>query len=344
MRTTHGLGRSQARLLGAGLALCLGAAAADTVPAFAADMPGEGKSVQPITTGRADHYFQHFVVELGLEALGYEVEPHLEAQFPAMHLALGQGDADYTAVHWNPLHEAFYAKAGGDAALERVGSLIDDAAQGYLIDKKTADEHGITNLGQLKSPEIAALFDSDGDGKADLLGCNPGWGCEGVIEHQLDAFELRDTVSHKQGQYFALIADGLTRYEQGEPVFYYTWTPLWVSSVLKPGEDTTWLNVPFSSLPGDRKDVDTANPDGSNTGFQVNTIGVLANEAFVEENPAARRLFELMEIPLEDVNAAILKQREGETDIDQIRGHAEAWVEAHRDQFDAWVAEAAKAQ
>ncbi|OLT68771.1 hypothetical protein BI334_30540 [Moorena producens 3L] len=31
---------------------------------------------------------------------------------------------------------------------------------------------------QLKNPKIAKLFDSDGDGKANLTGCNPGWGME----------------------------------------------------------------------------------------------------------------------------------------------------------------------
>lgn len=324
-------------LLGAGFALAV------PLTAGAAELPGEGRTVQPVTTGRADHYFQHFVVQIALERLGYEVEPHLEAQFPAMHLAIGQGDADYTAVHWNPLHEAFYAKAGGDEKLERVGSLIDGAVQGYLIDKPTAEAHGITNLGQLQDPEIAALFDSDGDGKANLIGCNPGWGCEAVIEHQIDAFDLRDRIEHNQGEYFALIADGITRFEQGEPVLYYTWTPLWVSSVLKPGEDTVWLDVPHSALPGDRAGLDTAQPDGSNTGFQVNTIGVLANVRFLEENPAAARLFEVMEIPLEDVNAAILKQHEGETDLEQIRSHAEAWVAEHQEQVDAWVEAAAAA-
>ncbi|WP_432288488.1 glycine betaine ABC transporter substrate-binding protein [Aminobacter sp. BA135] len=39
----------------------------------------------------------------------------------------------------------------------------------------------------------------DGNGKADLYGCEPGWGCERVIEHQLDAYGLRDTVEEKQG-------------------------------------------------------------------------------------------------------------------------------------------------
>ena len=58
------------------------------------------------------------------------------------------------------------------------GYLVNGAAQGYLIDKKTADQYKITNIAQLKDPKIAKLFDTNGDGKADLTGCNPGWGCE----------------------------------------------------------------------------------------------------------------------------------------------------------------------
>ncbi len=223
--------------------------------------------MQPIATGRADQIFQNSVVAIGLERLGYDVQTQLEAQYPAMHLALGQGDAEYAATHWDPLHQEFYERAGGDDTLVRVGELIKGATQGYLIDKKTADEHGLTNIEQFKGPEIAKLFDSDGDGRANLTGCNPGWGCEAVIEHHLDAYELRDTLQHDQGEYFALIANTLPRYQNGDPILYYTWRPLWVSSVLKPGEDTKWLGVPFGALPGDRAEVDTSMPDGHDRGL-----------------------------------------------------------------------------
>src|SRR2546429_6935305 len=44
-----------------------------------------------------------------------------------------------SATHWNPLHADYYKNAGGDAKLFRKGVYSDNAAQGYLIDKKTAD-------------------------------------------------------------------------------------------------------------------------------------------------------------------------------------------------------------
>lgn len=123
--------------------------------------------------------------------------------------------------------------------------------------RKSLKKHDITNLAQLKEPKIAKLIDANGDGKVDLIGCNPDWGCELVIEQQLNAFDLCDTASHNQDNYATIIADTISRYKKGDSILYYTWTPYWVSGVLVSGGDVVWLEVPFSALPGERKNVDT---------------------------------------------------------------------------------------
>ncbi|MGB5734925.1 MAG: glycine betaine/L-proline ABC transporter substrate-binding protein ProX, partial [Thiohalocapsa sp.] len=263
-----------------------------TAPALATDQPGEGVEVQPLKSSIAEETFQTLLVMRALEELGYEVNDIKEIEYAAGHVAVANGDATFMADHWSPLHVDFYNEAGGDEKLYREGTYSDGALQGYLIDKATADKYGITNIEQFKDPEIAKLFDSKGDGKADLAGCTPGWGCEKVIEHHLDAYGLRERITHNQGSYSAVMADTIARYKQGDPIFYYTWTPYWISGVLVPGEDVIWLQVPFSALPGERKDVDTTLPDGSNYGFQANTQHIIANRAFVEANPAAAKLFD----------------------------------------------------
>lgn len=323
-----------ATFLGGALSVC-------ATMSVAAELPGKGISVQPITTGQVGHIFQHEVVRLGLEALGYEVKPALEADYPALHLAIGEGQADYTANHWVPLQQSFYDAAGGGDKMERIGVLIASAGQGYYIDKATADKHKITSIDQFASAKIAGLFDSDGDGKANLTGCNPGWGCEREITHQLEAFKLNDTVTADQGSYFALMADTITRYQAGNPIFFYTWSPQWVTSVLRPGQDVVQLNVPFSASTDGG---DTELPDGTNPGFKVNDIVILANKKFAESNPAARKFFELLKIPLEDVNAVILQQHDGQDKPEQITQQAKGWVSKHQAEFDAWVQEASMAK
>jgi glycine betaine/proline transport system substrate-binding protein len=309
--------------------------------AFGQGLPGEGKSLKGMFSGIVPERFQHIVVEKALEALGYTIAERNEAQYPAIHLALANGDVDFFTNHWQPLHEAFYQEAGGEAVMTRIGSLISGAAQGYLVDKATAEKYGITNIDQMKDPEIAALFDTDGDGKANMVGCEPGWGCERVIEHHMDAYELRDAVNHDQGAYFALIADTIERYKAGEPIFYFTWTPMWLGGVLVPGKDVVWLNVPFSSGPDG--DVNTEAADGSNTGFELNTLRIIGNNKFLADNPAAAKLFELMEISLADVEAENLLINDGEDSEADIVRHADEWIAANQELFDSWINQAKEA-
>ncbi|MGC9456877.1 MAG: glycine betaine/L-proline ABC transporter substrate-binding protein ProX [Halothiobacillaceae bacterium] len=306
-------------------------------PVLADSLPGEGIEVTAVKSSVAEENFQTLLVLKALEDLGYETNPIQEVEYAAGHMAISNGDATFIAAHWDPLHIDFYNNAGGDDKLVKIGRYAPGAIQGYLIDRKTAEEYNITRIDQLSDPELAKLFDANGDGKADLAGCNPGWGCEAVVEHQLTEFGLRDTVTHNQGSYAAIIADTITRYEEGEPILYYTWMPYWVSGVLVPGEDTVFLQVPYSSLPGARDGVDTALPSGENYGFQVNDQRIVANKEFVEENPAARKLFEVMQIDTNDISAQNLRMRDGEDSDADIRRHVDAWIRANRDTYDGWI-------
>lgn len=301
--------------------------------------------VRPAYEGLLEGVFQTDIVEIGLERLGYKIGTLQQLEIPSMHVAVAQGDADFIAVHWNPLQEAYFKKAGGDSVMTRLGTLVDDARQGYLIDKATSEKYGITNIAQFKDPKIAKIFDTDGSGKASLAGCPPGWGCERVIEHQLDAYGLRATVKHNQGQFMVMAADVISRYQAHQPVFYYTYTPLWVSEVLQPGRDVVWLEVPFTALPDadEQAHANTKLPDGRNVGFTVNKIQVVANNDFLNKHPDAKRWFELVTVPVEDVNSENAKIHDGEKTFADIRRHAEEWVNAHQSQFDAWVKTAQEA-
>ncbi|RMX08633.1 proline/glycine betaine ABC transporter substrate-binding protein ProX [Corticibacter populi] len=308
--------------------------------AQAQDLPGKGVTVQATKSSIAEEGFQTELVNRALEQLGYTIKPTQETEYVTGFVAIANGDATFMAVNWQPLHDDFYRNAGGDAKFYRQGTYVNNSLQGYLIDKKTADAHGITNLAQLKDPAIAKLFDTNGDGKADLTGCNPGWGCEAVIEHHLKAYELGNTVTHNQGSYSALIADTIARYRAGQPVLYYTWTPYWVSGVLKPGQDVIWLQVPFTALPGEQAKVETKLPDGSNYGFPVNTQHIVANKVFAEQNPAAAKLFAVMRLPIADINAQNLRMQQGENSAADINRHVDAWIKANQATFDGWLEQA----
>ncbi len=342
MHTIQNLTLTLHRLLRRGAALTALSLATLAAPALAAPdaQPGQGVKVVILKSSLAEESFQTVLVMKALRQLGYDVPPYKEVDYPLAHMAVASGDATLIANHWNPHHSEFYKAAGGDAKLSRKGVYAAGAAQGYMIDKKTADQYGITHLDQLKDPKLAKLFDGNGDGKADLVGPNAGWGGEAVVEHQLDTYGLHPTVTYVQGNYTALISETLARFKAGKPVLYYAWTPHWLNNVLRPGQEAVWLQVPYSAMPGVQAGTDTQLSNGRNYGFPLNNEYIVANKEWVAKNPAAGRLFEVMQIPLADISAQNRLLHQGVASAADIERHADAWIGAHHKTFDGWLAQA----
>ena len=305
----------------------------------------ETKFKTPLLTAHSSWIEEHFqteIVKIGLEQLGYQVAAPKEIEYPPIYISLANGDLDYSVVYYEPGHELFFNNAGGTEKLTGVGNLTPNGVQGYQIDKKTAAQYNITNIEQLKDPKIAKLFDSDNDGKANLVGCNAGWSCELVIEHHLEAYGLTDTIEHDRGQYTALLANSMTRYKQGEAIIFYAYNPHWISAVLKPEQDVVWLEVPFTSLPKGMEKItaEKTSVNGKNYGFPKVEQRIVANKKFLAANLIARRWFELVKIPAEDINIESLRIQEGENRPEDIQRHAQEWVAQNQELFESWLKEA----
>ncbi|MGH3442202.1 MAG: glycine betaine/L-proline ABC transporter substrate-binding protein ProX [Nitriliruptorales bacterium] len=331
----------------------------DTAPAddggddgAAAAQPGEGVSV---TMGRANWdtgYMQSHVFKQLLEELGYSVsDPSAQELGPAQYYpALAQGESDFWVNGWFPLHDPMFetelptGETVGDK-VSKVGFEVEAGAlQGYLVDKKTADELGITSMSDFNDPEIAAVFDDNGNGTADLMGCDDGWGCNATINTHLEQLEWGDSVEQIVGSYSALMADVVARVERGEPALFYTWTPNWTVDVLKPGGDVVWIESP--ELPEEEGQTSVPGLAGCVTedcqmGWTPNDIRVVASNEFLEANPAAAQLFELVEIPLEAIAEQNGRMNAADSYSEaQIAEDASAWIEANRDLVDGWLEEA----
>lgn len=315
------------------------------------DAPPDDQTIRLARATWTTGWFQAEVYKDLLQELGYTVVgPEPIDQDAFFTTELPQGSFDLWANGWFPNNDHRLRTPGIQGTITPLGSQMRGGGlQGYFIDQATATEHSITNLEALADPEIAALFDQDGNGKADLIGCAQDWVCHAVIEHQLDAFGLRETVEHLRDDYDMRMLDAFDRYQLGEAILFYTWTPNWPLGALVPGEDVVWLEVPFPSLPerlAGQEDF-TIVPelagcasDPCSTGFPVNDIRVVANTAFLERHPDVRRLLELVAIPLDDVTAQNATMFFGEDSAEDIERQAEDWIRANRTQVDAWQAAA----
>jgi glycine betaine/proline transport system substrate-binding protein len=318
-------------------------------PALAGDLPGTGKTVQPARCTWTTGFFLEAIYSRGLEHLGYQVEQAKDMSNPLFYQAVTQGDVDFWANGWFPLHNAQLPDAF-DANAQTVGHIVKAGGlSGYLASKEHVEQYGITSMDDFKRDEVKQAFDANGDGKADLVACPPGWGCEKVISHHMDVYGLEKHVNAIKAGYSASMADAVARYQSGEPVLFYTWTPNWTVNKLKPGKDVMWINVselnPSEAQVGFEEHMQASGVHGAVSdpvkfGFVANDIRVVANNGFLAENPAAKKLFELMSVDLPSIAEQNTRMYEGEDSQKDIEKHVDAWIERNQEQWDAWIAQA----
>lgn len=297
-------------------------------------------------------WFQVEVYRQLLEELGYPVmiveDMHAADAYPA--LAAGE-QVDIWVEGAFPEHDALLNNAAVQGQVTVLGSqLRGGVLQGYLIDQQTAIDEDINLISDLADPDKAALFDLNGNSKADLIGCQQAdVDCQNSIQHHLDEYGLAATVELVAADYDDLMFDLIERHENDKPILFYTRTPHWAIHRLQPGKDVVWLQVPYTSLLGKTvndpdlttiAEVEGCMADLCNLGFPPNDIRVVANTRFLEASPQIRRLLELVEIPL----AAVLEQNqalsEGENTPADIEGHAQDWISANQALVADWVEQA----
>jgi glycine betaine/proline transport system substrate-binding protein len=113
-----------------------------------------------------------------------------------------------------------------------------------------------------------------------------------------------------------------------------------------------WVNVPKIAPMDNQKDhqdkmsasgIVGAVSDPVKLGFVVNDIRIVANKEFLKRNPAARRFFEVFELPLIDINEQNTRMNEGEKSDKDVKRHVDEWIAKNTTKWNDWLAEARKA-
>ena len=276
-----------------------------------------------VTMARANWssgYMQSAIYAELIEELGYEVtDPAAATLSPySFYPALASGQYDLWANGWFPLHDIYLegevvTGQSVDLPIEPIGwQMADGGSDGLMIDKATADSLGINSMDGVAAN--ADAFDVDGDGKADLYGCNVGWACETAINEDIAEFSWGAKVEQISGTYDDLVMGVIDKVEAGESVLFYAWTPNWTTDALAPGVSAVWLQS------------------------NVNDIRAVANTNFLDANPDIHRLLEVVAIPLSDIAAQNAKMAsDSDYSEDDVRADAKAWIAANRDKVDSWL-------
>ena len=301
----------------------IAAVAAFVLMLSACAVEDEGGPVAMARANWSSGYMQAAIYEHLIEELGHQVtDPAAATLSPySFYPALAAGQYDLWANGWFPLHDIYLegenvTGQAVDLPIEPVGwEVAQGATDGLMVDKASADSMGITSMDGVAAN--AGAFDVDGDGKADLFGCNVGWGCEVAINEMIADSSWGSSVEQVSGNYDELAQGVVDKVSAGESALFYAWTPNWTNTVLVDGQNAVWVHS------------------------AVNDIRAVANTNFLDRNPDIRRLLEVVAIPLGDIAAQNAKMAAaGDYSEADVHADAEAWIAANRDKVDGWLASA----
>ena len=335
------------RAIGLGLVSCLAALWLSLAPSVTRS---EAVSVNLARSSWRTSDLQVEIVGQLIAELGYSVNTSQVFSTEEFYEALGREDTDLWLDTWLPEHDPYIDRVSAQGVVLAMSTPITDpAVQGYRVDRKTAEALDITSIADLRDPEIAATFDLDGNGKADLIGCNAGWECAKTIDRHIEAYGLSDTVEQISDNYDYQIRQTIERYDRGEPVLFFTWKPHAVNRILEPGTKTRWLTVPKAipvddelgrALPQPIADLEGCATNPCLTGFPETAVRPASRQAFLQLNPAIARLLDRVFIPIDVIETQLVARMNGEDTPEDLRRYAQEWIAANREQVDDWLAEA----
>lgn len=288
--------------------------------------------------------FRAEIYRLILEELGFKVnnDKANAASANTVYDSIHKGNIDLWFNGWFPLDSGMVK----NPTVRIIPPLNTNFIyNGYLIDQGSVATYNIKNLGDLKHPEIAKLFDINNNGKADLLGCEKKWHCYQMIEHHIKAYQLEDTVEQMSNDYFKQCQLALKRLKKKQPTLIYNWDTHWFNGEAQLGQLSHWLPVPFESIPEDMDqdlhtevNLDTCVSKPCLLGFTHDRVQPVMNRKLALKHPEIVKILELISIENEDI--VYQNQRLkifNETSYQDIQEHALEWIAQNRSSINQWI-------
>ncbi len=268
--------------------------------------------------------------------LGLEVELQ-NATNPIVFEAMDSGAMHVHPEVWMPnqqnLHDTF-VKDNGTVVMNPNGVA---AFQGMCVDQKTADEHGITAISDLTNPDIAAIFDSNGDGQGELWIGAPGWASTNIEKIRAKSYGYDQTMELTEIDETVAYANLDNAIKAGDPWVGFCYTPHYVFALHEmqileePAYDAAKWNV---TQPTD--DPEWLEKSDAGVAWDLAYLHVHYAKALEESHPDVANMLSNVSLTTDQVSdmtfALVIDGKEP-------LAYAEEWVAANEDAVLGWMAE-----
>ncbi len=156
--------------------------------------------------------------------LGLEVEIQ-NGTNPVVFEAMDKGSMHVHPEVWLPnqdnLHNTYVVEKG--TVLINPNSVI--SFQGMCVPKKVSEEHGITKISDLTNPDVAKLFDLDGNGKGEVWIGGTGWASTNVEKVRAKSYGYDQTLDLLEMDETLALANVDAAITQDRPIVFFCYTP-----------------------------------------------------------------------------------------------------------------------
>ena len=242
----------------------------------------------------------------------------------------GDGSADVYTDLWMPNRQGIWDKYVDGAKTVGHNTPYLGTQQmyvpGYMADKvKTVDD--------LKKPEIAAMFDKDGNGKGEYWAGDAGWKSTRMWQVKFKSYGLSDLWEAEilpdatfKGQLKASI-------NREKPILFYYWTPEWVHAAY----DISPIEEPARAEGCENMDLDKEDWLEASHFSCASTdarIYVAYSKSLETRNPPVAKFLSQIALDPAVVNQWILKIGRDKMDPRDV---AEEWVKNNMDTVNKWI-------
>lgn len=286
-------------------------------------------------SGRATAFAVKGIIE---EALGLEVETVPVASVPVVWEAMsrGTGEVDIWTETWLPNQSAPKTKYADEEKLVTVGEKSFPAVQGYCVPKAAAEKHNIRSVFDLANPEIAALFDSDGNGKGEVWIGPQGW-----LSTNIETIRARD---YGFAEFFELQSTDEAIATAGLDAAVKADRP-WLGYCYGPHQNFAIYDLVLLQEPAhDPANFVIVQPDQDPdwqakshvaSAYPETTVHISWSANLATRDPALVTLLQNIQLSADDVNKWSLEIINGKDPNEVVK----PWIEANSAQIAAWTAQ-----
>ena len=247
----------------------------------------------------------------------------------------GKGDIDVHPDVWLPNQQSFTQKYVDEAKTVTLSSNPYEGNQGFCVSKDFGQANNITDIADLGRPDVAALMDSDGNGKGEMWIGAPGWASANVNEVKTRDYGLLDFIEPIRAEESVKTARIKDSIAKGEGYAFYCYKPhaVWFMFDVEMLSEPTFDEAKYKMIqPSD--DADWYEKSSVATKDALKNVQIAWSNSLVDRSPAIAEFFTNFALTADDVSGLAFEISANGRDPADV---AKEWVEANSDRVDAML-------